>query len=219
MWGRYNLTRNIWELPCNFSSVILSPTPTAETGDIQKKPHPQKFIYGHPFVPWSRLSRFIGDGRPPTFNRNPYNWNIKPYYWVDDHPLLYGKNGSLEPSTFVFFTSPKNSGLRCSFKKVACRTPVFPGNPPFANYERNPLIPCWQRFRSAFQRCVETTLDVRCFFCFSTLSPKALGFRIFRGGGFVDLQNSSDPTNRMGMSSFFCLINQPPPPLTNPLQN
>ena len=44
-------------------------------------------------------SRYIGDGHP-TFNRNPYNWYIKPYYWVDDHPLLYGNNGSLDPSTY-----------------------------------------------------------------------------------------------------------------------
>ena len=28
---------------------------------------------------------------------------INPYYWVDDHPLLYGNNGSLDPSTFGFF--------------------------------------------------------------------------------------------------------------------
>ena len=27
-------------------------------------------------------SRYIGDGHP-TFNRNPYNWYIKPYYWVE----------------------------------------------------------------------------------------------------------------------------------------
>ena len=33
-------------------------------------------------------SRYIGDGHP-TFNRNPYNGYINPYYWVDDHPLLY----------------------------------------------------------------------------------------------------------------------------------
>ena len=33
-------------------------------------------------------SRYIGDGYP-TFNRNPYNGYIFPYYWVDDHPLLY----------------------------------------------------------------------------------------------------------------------------------
>ena len=45
-------------------------------------------------------SRYIGDGHP-TFNRNPYNGYINPYYWVDDHPLLYGNNGSLDPSTYV----------------------------------------------------------------------------------------------------------------------
>ena len=28
-------------------------------------------------------SRYIGDGHP-TFHRNPYNWYIKPYYWVDE---------------------------------------------------------------------------------------------------------------------------------------
>ena len=39
-------------------------------------------------------SRYIGDGHP-TFDRNPYNGYINPYYWVDDHPLLYGNNGSL----------------------------------------------------------------------------------------------------------------------------
>ena len=46
-------------------------------------------------------SRCIGDGRPPTFNRNPYNGYINPYYWVDDHPILYGNNGSLDPGTYV----------------------------------------------------------------------------------------------------------------------
>ena len=45
-------------------------------------------------------SRYIGDGRPPTFNRNPYGY-INPYYWVDDHPLLYGNNGSLDPGTYM----------------------------------------------------------------------------------------------------------------------
>ena len=48
-------------------------------------------------------SRYIGDGRPPTFNRNPYNGYINPYYWVDDHPLLYGNNGSLDPGTYGEF--------------------------------------------------------------------------------------------------------------------
>ena len=45
-------------------------------------------------------SRFLGDGRPPSFNRNPYNGYIYLYYWVDDHPLVYGNNGSLDPGTF-----------------------------------------------------------------------------------------------------------------------
>ena len=47
-------------------------------------------------------SRYIGDGHP-TFNRNPYNGYIiiNHYYWVDDHPLLYGNNGSLDPGTYL----------------------------------------------------------------------------------------------------------------------
>ena len=36
---------------------------------------------------------------PPLIG-NPYNGYINPYYWVDDHPLLYGNNGSLDPGTF-----------------------------------------------------------------------------------------------------------------------
>ena len=32
--------------------------------------------------------------------KNPYSGYINPYYWVDDHPLLYGNNGSLDPGTF-----------------------------------------------------------------------------------------------------------------------
>ena len=47
-------------------------------------------------------SRYIRDGHP-TFNRNPYNGCITPYYWVDDHPLLYGNNGSLDPGTYKTF--------------------------------------------------------------------------------------------------------------------
>ena len=46
-------------------------------------------------------SRFFGDGKPPTFNRNPYNGYINPYYWVDDHPLL-------EPGTYEILLSGGN---------------------------------------------------------------------------------------------------------------
>ena len=58
-------------------------------------------------------SRFLGDGHP-TFSRNPYNYNgyINPYYWVDDHPILYGNNGSLDPGTVVeLFWGGKNEEL------------------------------------------------------------------------------------------------------------
>ena len=41
-----------------------------------------------------------------TFNRNPYNGYINPYYWVDDHPLLYGNNASLDPGTHGSATKP-----------------------------------------------------------------------------------------------------------------
>ena len=34
---------------------------------------------------------------------NPYNGYINPYYWVDDHPLLYGNIGSLDPGTYGSF--------------------------------------------------------------------------------------------------------------------
>ena len=56
-------------------------------------------------------SRYIGDGHT-TFNRNPYNGYINPYYWVDDHPLLYGSDSSLDPGTC----------LRClpGFEDVSC---------------------------------------------------------------------------------------------------
>ena len=49
-------------------------------------------------------SRYIWDGHP-TFDRNPYNGYINPYYWVDDHPLLYGNNGSLDPGTYEYVSS------------------------------------------------------------------------------------------------------------------
>ena len=41
-------------------------------------------------------SRYIGDKLI-----QPYNGYIKPYYWVDDHPLLYGNNGGLDPGTSI----------------------------------------------------------------------------------------------------------------------
>lgn len=45
-----------------------------------------------------RLTPFVGDGHPPLIG-NPCNWYITHYYWVDEHPLLYGNKGSLDPGT------------------------------------------------------------------------------------------------------------------------
>ena len=55
-------------------------------------------VYG-PFVPWSKIA-ILGMVIPPLIG-NPYNGYINPYYWVDDHPLLYGNNGSLDSSTGI----------------------------------------------------------------------------------------------------------------------
>ena len=40
---------------------------------------------------------FLGIGNLPPLIGNPYNGYINPYYWVDDHPLLYGNNRGLDP--------------------------------------------------------------------------------------------------------------------------
>ena len=46
---------------------------------------------------------FLGMGNLPPLVRiliMGYNGYINPYHWVDDHPLLYGNNGSLDPGTY-----------------------------------------------------------------------------------------------------------------------
>ena len=52
----------------------------------------------------------LGMGDLPPLIGNPYNGYINPYYWVDDHPLLYGNNVSLDPGTFVSY-QPKRMHL------------------------------------------------------------------------------------------------------------
>ena len=56
------------------------------------------FIYIYIYEPGSKLL-VLGMVIQPLIG-NPYNWYINPYYWVDDHPLLYENNGSLDPSTY-----------------------------------------------------------------------------------------------------------------------
>ena len=49
------------------------------------------------YVPWSKVA-ILGMVIPPLIGIL-INGYINPYYWVDDHPLLYGDNRSLDPST------------------------------------------------------------------------------------------------------------------------
>ena len=63
------------------------------------------------YVPRSKLL-ILGMVIPP-FIGNPYNGYINPYYWVDDHPLLYGNNGSLDPGTYEIDTPLCNVKSRC----------------------------------------------------------------------------------------------------------
>ena len=59
------------------------------------RPHHKQGPFPH--EPGSKLL-VLGMVIPPLIG-NPYNGYINPYYWVDDHPLLYGNIGSLDPST------------------------------------------------------------------------------------------------------------------------
>ena len=51
--------------------------------------------------------------------------------------------------------------LPCSWFQENCNTPRYrtPQATPLSNYERNPFVACWQKFRGVFQRCAETTLE------------------------------------------------------------
>ncbi len=78
-------------------------------------------------------SRYIGYGHP-TCNRNPYNGYINPYYWVDDHPLLYGNNRSLDPGTCEknWFPSTKKNNTNLTACRTWKKSPITPdlGPPP-----------------------------------------------------------------------------------------
>ena len=74
-------------------------------------------------VPWSKVA-ILGMVIPPLIG-NPYNGYINPYYWVDDHPLLYGNNGSLDPGTYVK-TKKHNSVHHCrSLQYTPTKRPLY----------------------------------------------------------------------------------------------
>ncbi len=55
---------------------------------------------------------------------NPYNGYINPYYWVDDHPLLYGNNGSLDPSTYIHPNENLEFSAFCPENTNGTKTPT-----------------------------------------------------------------------------------------------
>ena len=69
---------------CNSPSTLKQPSPEAQFLEENNWRGGGKL-----YVPWSRLSRFVGDGKNPTFNRNPYSGYINPYYWVDEFIPYY----------------------------------------------------------------------------------------------------------------------------------
>ena len=72
------------------------------------------------YEPGSKLL-VLGMGDLPPLIGNPYNGYINPYYWVDDHPLLYGNIGSLDPSTY---TLPETNSQQTPLKIGLLPTPI-----------------------------------------------------------------------------------------------
>ena len=88
-------------------------------------------------------SLYWGWSSPPLIG-NPYSGYINSYYWVDDdHPLLYGNNGSFDESAHMGF-----SGLyhhRCS-----CHP-----QPPLQTKGQSPDLSCHPRCFLSFPHKVE----------------------------------------------------------------
>ena len=62
--------------------------------------HPMNPVHGLSICARVDPLLVLGMGNLQPSIGNPYNGYINPYYWVDDHPLLHGNNGSLDPGTY-----------------------------------------------------------------------------------------------------------------------
>ena len=78
------------------------------------------------YVPGSKLL-VLGMVIQPLIG-NPYNGYINPYYWVDDHPLLYGNNGSLDPGTYTPIIYPGHQGPGEMFQVTNSNPSQNPGH-------------------------------------------------------------------------------------------
>ena len=97
---------------------MQNPSQDSSVGKVEKITDPKKCHRRHPggdrhsgwgdipFILYryicQGLNSLYWDGKPPTFNKGILiSWGpINPYYKVDDHPLLHGNHGSLDPSTY-----------------------------------------------------------------------------------------------------------------------
>ena len=90
--------------PPGMTTVIPSNCDLEPTEELQTPSAWWLMFYGIltcSYEPGSKLV-VLGMAIPPLIG-NPYNGYINPYYWVDDGPLLYGNNGSLDPSTYEIY--------------------------------------------------------------------------------------------------------------------
>ena len=85
------------------------------TGKVERPKLYRKNTALVPYEPGSKLL-VLGMVIQPLIG-NPYNGYINPYYWVDDHPLLYGNNGSLDPSTYSYLVGGSSLffATKCTF--------------------------------------------------------------------------------------------------------
>ncbi len=67
---------------------------------------------------------------------NPYNGYINSYYWVDDHPLLYGNNGSLDPGTCLVFRNQRQETNEGTKTEKAAKTLRWVGS----NHPNSPCL-------------------------------------------------------------------------------
>ena len=118
------------ELPQKSNNVkALRPLSNVYSEKKSNIPSYHTSIPHHTIIPspviqiWARVDQLLVLGMviQPLIG-NPYNGYINPCYSVDDHPLLYGNNGSLDPSTyendkFLFLTtflwSPDKRAVHC----------------------------------------------------------------------------------------------------------
>ena len=71
---------------------MLGCPPTQDASHHQDYPYIFRIGAPNAYEPGSKLL-VLGMVIQPLIG-NPYNGYINPYYWVDDHPLLYGNHGS-----------------------------------------------------------------------------------------------------------------------------